>query len=325
MPGHMSFQDQPASAGRSSPGADDGNFAGSLFGLPGQPPHERVLLAADAQSGLRAILALHSTARGPAFGGCRLWRYESEAAALTDALAAGRRDEPEERAGRPAVRRRQGRHHRAARRFRPRCTVRRLRPRRAIARRRLHHRRRRRHDDRRHAARARADRVRQRHSARRRRLRRRPQPEDRVGRLRLDSGRPSGCGCSATRSTACASRCRGWVRSAGIWPNCCTGPARGSSSPMSTPPRSSARSSSSARSASTVDQILGADVDVLAPCALGAVLDARSVPQIRARLIAGAANNQLADARRWRCAARPRHPLSARLPGQCRRHRQRRA
>ncbi len=58
----------------------------SLFGLPGQPPHERVLLAADEQTGLRAILAVHSTARGPAFGGCRFWRYDSEAAALTDAL-----------------------------------------------------------------------------------------------------------------------------------------------------------------------------------------------------------------------------------------------
>jgi leucine dehydrogenase len=39
---------------------------------------------------------------------------------------------------------------------------------------------------------------------------------------------------------------------------------------------------------------LTADVDVLAPCALGGVFDERSVPQLRARAIAGAANNQLA-------------------------------
>ncbi len=39
---------------------------------------------------------------------------------------------------------------------------------------------------------------------------------------------------------------------------------------------------------------LGADVDVVAPCALGGVLDDETVPQIRARVIAGAANNQLA-------------------------------
>jgi leucine dehydrogenase len=39
---------------------------------------------------------------------------------------------------------------------------------------------------------------------------------------------------------------------------------------------------------------LRADVDVLAPCALGGVLDAASVPELRCRAIAGAANNQLA-------------------------------
>ena len=35
-------------------------------------------------------------------------------------------------------------------------------------------------------------------------------------------------------------------------------------------------------------------MDVLAPCALGAVLDSRSIPTVRARVVAGAANNQLA-------------------------------
>ena len=58
----------------------------SLFGLPEQAPHERVLLATDPATGLKAILAVHSTARGPAFGGCRLWHYDSELAALNDAL-----------------------------------------------------------------------------------------------------------------------------------------------------------------------------------------------------------------------------------------------
>ena len=43
-----------------------------------------MLLAADAETGLKAILAVHSTARGPAFGGCRLWTYDSELAALND-------------------------------------------------------------------------------------------------------------------------------------------------------------------------------------------------------------------------------------------------
>jgi len=58
----------------------------SLFGLPDQAAHERVLLAADPETGLKAILAVHSTARGPAFGGCRFWTYDSEMAALNDAL-----------------------------------------------------------------------------------------------------------------------------------------------------------------------------------------------------------------------------------------------
>jgi leucine dehydrogenase len=58
----------------------------SLFGLPDEPPHERVLLVADPATQLKAILAVHSTARGPAFGGCRFWHYASDTAALTDAL-----------------------------------------------------------------------------------------------------------------------------------------------------------------------------------------------------------------------------------------------
>jgi leucine dehydrogenase len=43
------------------------------------------------------------------------------------------------------------------------------------------------------------------------------------------------------------------------------------------------------------DRALEADVDVLAPCALGGVLDDETVPLLRCRVIAGAANNQLAD------------------------------
>jgi leucine dehydrogenase len=43
------------------------------------------------------------------------------------------------------------------------------------------------------------------------------------------------------------------------------------------------------------ENVLALEVDVLAPCALGAVLNAQSIPQLRARIIAGAANNQLAQ------------------------------
>lgn len=45
----------------------------------------------------------------------------------------------------------------------------------------------------------------------------------------------------------------------------------------------------------STEQILMQQADVLAPCALGAVLNNESIPQIKAKVIAGAANNQLAD------------------------------
>jgi len=48
--------------------------------------HERVVFCNDKKSGLKAIIAIHSTTLGPAAGGCRLWSYESDDAALTDVL-----------------------------------------------------------------------------------------------------------------------------------------------------------------------------------------------------------------------------------------------
>jgi leucine dehydrogenase len=61
-----------------------------LFDHPEHDDHESVLFAHDAASGLRAIIAIHSTAAGPACGGVRFWRYPDEAAALTDALRLSR-------------------------------------------------------------------------------------------------------------------------------------------------------------------------------------------------------------------------------------------
>ena len=45
------------------------------------------------------------------------------------------------------------------------------------------------------------------------------------------------------------------------------------------------------------EAIFGLDVDVFSPCALGAVIDDRRLPQLRAKVVAGAANNQLAEPR----------------------------
>lgn len=49
-------------------------------------PYERVVHAEDPRSGLRAIVAVHSTALGPAVGGTRFHPYASEASATIDAL-----------------------------------------------------------------------------------------------------------------------------------------------------------------------------------------------------------------------------------------------
>jgi glutamate dehydrogenase/leucine dehydrogenase len=51
-----------------------------------QHGHEQVVFAADAGAGLRAVIAVHSTALGPSLGGVRFWRYDSDADALADAL-----------------------------------------------------------------------------------------------------------------------------------------------------------------------------------------------------------------------------------------------
>lgn len=48
--------------------------------------HEEVLIGRDDAIGYHGIIAIHSTALGPAVGGTRFWSYDSEAEALTDAL-----------------------------------------------------------------------------------------------------------------------------------------------------------------------------------------------------------------------------------------------
>lgn len=61
-----------------------------MFTHPEADGHELVQYVRDPSCGLRAIIALHSTVRGPAFGGCRMWPYTSEDEALSDALRLSR-------------------------------------------------------------------------------------------------------------------------------------------------------------------------------------------------------------------------------------------
>ena len=52
----------------------------------GAEGHEQVAMFSDPGSGLKAIIAIHDTTLGPACGGTRMWTYESEGDAVTDAL-----------------------------------------------------------------------------------------------------------------------------------------------------------------------------------------------------------------------------------------------
>ena len=62
----------------------------TLFDSPAFENHEAVHSFFDEKSGLRCIIAVHSTFRGPAAGGCRMWTYPNAEAALTDALKLSR-------------------------------------------------------------------------------------------------------------------------------------------------------------------------------------------------------------------------------------------
>jgi len=62
----------------------------NVFDHPEFDQHESVHFIEDAATGLQAIIAIHSTALGPAAGGCRRWQYVDSDAALTDALRLSR-------------------------------------------------------------------------------------------------------------------------------------------------------------------------------------------------------------------------------------------
>lgn len=61
-----------------------------LLTHPDFDDHELVIACTDRASGLRAFIAVHDTSLGPGMGGCRMQHYPSEAAALRDALRLSR-------------------------------------------------------------------------------------------------------------------------------------------------------------------------------------------------------------------------------------------
>ncbi len=62
----------------------------SVFDLVQQMGHEQVVFCHDPHSGLNAIIAIHNTTLGPALGGTRLWNYSSHQDAVVDALRLSR-------------------------------------------------------------------------------------------------------------------------------------------------------------------------------------------------------------------------------------------
>jgi leucine dehydrogenase len=64
--------------------------ATSVIGSMSAMGHEQVVFCHDHETGLKAIIAIHNTILGPALGGTRMWMYKTEAEALTDVLRLSR-------------------------------------------------------------------------------------------------------------------------------------------------------------------------------------------------------------------------------------------
>ncbi len=62
----------------------------AFFDLVDFDNHEQVVFCSDDASGLKAIIAVHSTKLGAAVGGCRMWDYASDEDALVDVLRLSR-------------------------------------------------------------------------------------------------------------------------------------------------------------------------------------------------------------------------------------------
>lgn len=68
----------------------DTAIKGSVFGQIELMEHEQVVMCYDKPTGLKAIVAIHNTTLGPALGGTRMWNYASEEEAITDVLRLSR-------------------------------------------------------------------------------------------------------------------------------------------------------------------------------------------------------------------------------------------
>ncbi|WP_194774206.1 Glu/Leu/Phe/Val family dehydrogenase [Pararhodonellum marinum] len=63
---------------------------GSIYGQITSLGHEQLVICYDEPTGLKALVGIHNTVLGPALGGTRMWNYASEAEAITDVLRLSR-------------------------------------------------------------------------------------------------------------------------------------------------------------------------------------------------------------------------------------------
>ena len=70
--------------------ANDLKKSAPVFGQLSFDDHEQVVFCNDKDTGLKAIIGIHSTVLGPALGGTRMWNYASEWDALNDVLRLSR-------------------------------------------------------------------------------------------------------------------------------------------------------------------------------------------------------------------------------------------
>jgi leucine dehydrogenase len=61
-----------------------------VFGQASFDDHEQIVFCKDKDTGLKAIIGIHSTVLGPSLGGTRMWQYNSEFDALNDVLRLSR-------------------------------------------------------------------------------------------------------------------------------------------------------------------------------------------------------------------------------------------
>src|SRR5438046_639771 len=81
----------PAPSAVADPGRKPGEREGlDLFALLAEHEHEQVSVYFDPSTGYRGIIAIHSTVLGPALGGTRFWNYKNDRDALIDCLRLAR-------------------------------------------------------------------------------------------------------------------------------------------------------------------------------------------------------------------------------------------